>query len=217
MSGRHAGRGPWVIARIAVCAAVVATLATLGPQAASGLVTPAAAETVTGRPATLTASSAALQGLAFDGVVDLPSAAGPLPALRLTGTTATLRTLRLHTGCTPVRAGAGLAVEIAGGGADAAVLGGGFTLLAVSITGTTPAGPVSWTPAAPPPAVIGDVALTDLRVELLRLVATTFTLPGLSEAASFCPLAGQPPADAGPALQAPGNAASEPREGGTAR
>jgi hypothetical protein len=185
----------------------VAALAVLAPQAASGLVTPVVAETLPARPATLTAASAELQGLTFDGVVELPSDAGPLSALRLTGTAATLRTLRLHTGCTPVPAGGGLAVEVAGGGADAASLGGGFTLLAVSVSGTTPAGPVTWTPAAPPPAAIGDVALTDLRVELLRLVAATFTLPGLSEAAGFCSVA----------AQASGGGASEPLEGGTAR
>jgi hypothetical protein len=137
---------------------------------------------------TLTASSAQLTGLVYDGVTTVTTAAGDTQVLRLTSTAATLTDLQLHVPCTVVPdLGSGLAMDAAAAPGSTAAAPQGITVYATSLAATSAAGPVAWTPAAPPPAAqLGDVSLTGLTIDFAGIEAPALSVPGLREATSFC-------------------------------
>lgn len=168
-----------------LCAALVSAGASVTSQQATA-VAPETPGVLTGG-AVLTAGAAQLQGLVYEGTVTVTTPQGPVEVLRLAGTAASLTGLLLQVECTPTGLGAGLAADVAGAPGAAGSLSGGFTLHTTAITGTSPAGPVSWTPASPPPAAqLGDAALTDVNIQVTGLTAASLTLPGLRESARFC-------------------------------
>jgi hypothetical protein len=113
--------------------------------AAAPGVTPAAA------PSTLTAGSAVLTGLSYDGVTSVPTAAGPVPML----------TFRMNS---LVLAG-GTALTVTAGGhtllvADSSLdFSGNVVLYTTRFSGLLLGVPVTFTPASPPPALLPPVMI----------------------------------------------------------
>ncbi|MGZ4634518.1 hypothetical protein [Oryzihumus sp.] len=141
-----------------------------------------------GAVATLTAAKATLAGLAYDGVVTVPTTAGTVSTIELRSTAATLTGLELHTPCTPVTAlGTGLTAASVTPADSASTSANGLTLYARSVTATVAGASVTWTPDTPPPAAdLGDVVLTDVTIEVTSLKLPAFSAPGLRASASFC-------------------------------
>ena len=141
-----------------------------------------------GAGATLTATRATLAGLAYDGVVTVPTTAGDVPTIELRSTAATLTGLELHTPCTPLAAlGTGLTAASVTPAGSASTSASGLTLYARSVTATMAGAGVTWTPDSPPPAAdLGDVVLSDVTIEVTSLTLPAFSAPGLRESASFC-------------------------------
>jgi hypothetical protein len=152
---------------------------------ADGAATPA--EQLSGG-GTLTASTAQLAGLVYDGLATVSTPAGDLQAIQLTSSSAALTDLQLHVPCTAVPGlGQGIATDVATASGSTAAAPDGLTLYATRISAATSAGPVSWTPAAPPTAQqLGDVTLTDAEIDFLGIAVTELSLPGLTQATRFC-------------------------------
>ena len=172
--------------RLRYAAAVSALLALAAVPSAAAGATPPGYQPSTG--ATLTASAAQLAGLVYDGTLTVTTTAGDVQVLQLTSTSASLTDLAVHVPCTTVPGlGAGMATDATTSAGSASTAPAGLRVYATSVTATSGAGPVAWTPATPPPAAqLGDVALTDLTVDFVGIEAPSLSMPGLAQAASFC-------------------------------
>ena len=186
MTPRHLRRRQRMTACRLTGAAAVLALLTAHATAANGAVV--AASVLAQGGATLTASSATLNGLVFDGVVTVPTSSGDVRVVKLTSTAAALTNLRLRLPCTAIQGlGAGMQSESVTPNGSTAKAASGLTLYSPSVTATTAGTTVTWTPDSPPPAqALGDTTLTDLTVELTGLTVPAFSVPGLRQATSFC-------------------------------
>lgn len=117
-------------------------------------------------PATLTAGSAVLAGLSFDGVAQVPTAAGPVPMLRFS-----MASLALSAGTRLLVGGAGHAFLAEAASLD---LSGDVVLYTTKISGTLAGHQVTFTPAQPPSGLGRDVTLSDVVVH--QPYASTGTL-----------------------------------------
>ncbi len=137
--------------------------------------------------ATLTAASAVLGGLVYDGNVTVSTTAGDVPTLKLSSASATLTGLRLDVPCQAVPGLGGISAAVVTPSASKSTAEKGVTLFARSVTATMAGTTVTWTPAAPPPAQqLGDATLTDATVELATMSAPALTLPRLRQTTTFC-------------------------------
>ncbi len=107
-------------------------------------------------PATLTAGSAVLAGLSFDGVAQVPTAAGPVPMLRFS-----MASLALSAGTRLLVSGAGHAFLAEAASLD---LRGDVVLYTTKISGTLAGHQVTFTPEQPPSGLGRDVTLSTLVV-----------------------------------------------------
>jgi hypothetical protein len=154
---------------------------------APALGTPTAPGFTLAGTSTMTAASAELTGLVYQGVVTVTLPAGDVQVLELTSSAATLTGLGLHTPCTAAAAGGATTTDTLTATGSTSTAAGGLTLYATSIAATVGGSPVTWTPAAPPPAEqLGDATLTDATVDLVALSAPSLVLPPLRQATSFC-------------------------------
>jgi hypothetical protein len=160
----------------AVSAAVVVLLAA---AVAVPAVRAAPAVATAAGPVAFSAASIAMTGLTYGGVVDVPTAAGPVRSLRFTMDTLTIdRT--------------DLAAPIAGAGTltlrnprGATTLTGGVELYTTSISGLLfGVIPVHFTPRLPPPFIPPSARFTLVRATIWFLRADHAHLPALREAAT---------------------------------
>ncbi|GGK33176.1 hypothetical protein GCM10010124_27380 [Pilimelia terevasa] len=131
---------------------------------------PAGGPTVAGQQALLTGGAVDMAGLSYDGVVELPTRAGRVRALRFTmdSSTATDVELRLRgpRGATVV-SGASLTFQ------------GNVTLYATRLAGAVAGAPVEYTPAAPPPQLTG-MSLTSPSLDVVAVRSDRLTMPALA-------------------------------------
>lgn len=125
-------------------------------------------------PVAFSAASMAMTGLAYGGVVEVPTASGPVRALRFTMDTLTIDRTRL--------VAPGLSLRNPRG---AATLTGGVELYTTSISGLLfGAIPVLFTPRLPPPFIPPSATFTLARATIWFLRADHAHLPTLREAAT---------------------------------
>ena len=162
----------------------------LDASSAAGSTVPVAVPVTAPLPAsgaTLTAASAVLGGLVYDGIVTVTTTAGDVPTLKLSSASATITGLRLDVPCQAVQGLGGISAAVVTPSASKSAAEKGITLFARSVTATMAGSTVTWTPDAPPPAQqLGDATLTDATVELATLRAPELTMPGLRQTTTFC-------------------------------
>ncbi|HMH93529.1 MAG TPA: DUF6114 domain-containing protein [Streptosporangiaceae bacterium] len=134
------------------------------PQArAAGLVTAA-------EPATITADSATLTGLHFDGVATVQTASGPERVLKFT-----MSGLSLKNGDLTVNQdGRAMAVQAA-----SFTFSGHVTLLTTKFSGSLLGVPLSFSPKLPPPAVLNVMTFTNVTSDQPFTSADSFQVGGL--------------------------------------
>ena len=130
---------------------------------AAGLVTAA-------EPATITADSATLTGLHFDGVATVPTASGPERVLKFT-----MSGLSLKNGDLTVdQDGRAMAVQAA-----SFTFSGHVTLLTTKFSGSLLGVPLSFSPTLPPPAVLPVMTFTNVTSDQPFTSADSFQTGGL--------------------------------------
>jgi len=120
----------------------------------------------------LTASTADVTGLAYEGATSVSTAGGDVQALRLVAGSATFTGLEMRTDGSP-----GLVTAATGGTTRASDL----VLLATRVDAVLDGVAVSWTTDSPPPAEPvpgGSGTLTDLVVQGVLVSAGTLVVPG---------------------------------------
>jgi hypothetical protein len=128
-------------------------------------------------------------GFTYAGNVALTTAAGTLVAMEFTVTRAGLAGLVLSTPCRN-----NVIWSIGTPAADVTTAASGMTLYATEFVGTTPSGPVDWTPVAgtnstvPPidPLSGGAGIIGSPTITLAALSMPTLSMPNSSVAASAC-------------------------------
>jgi hypothetical protein len=119
----------------------------------------------------ITATSATLDGLTFDGVATVKTASGTEQVLRFSLSSLTLDGADL----TIQRSGTPLTIS-----ATEFDFSGGVTLLATKLSGTLLGASVTFTPADPPPAALpSDLTLTSVAATQVFTSAGSFTVTGL--------------------------------------
>ncbi|HEX6517402.1 MAG TPA: hypothetical protein VF049_17695 [Nocardioidaceae bacterium] len=172
------------VALLAWGALPLAALPLAWSAAATGALLPPGSVLADG--AVLSASSARLAGLVYAGTVTVPTTAGEAVVLELTSTSASLTGLALHVPCRPAGPPGGMKVDAVTGDSTSTAEQG-MTVYATSVSGTAGGSAFAWTPDTPPgTAQLGDVAITDLVVELVAFEAPTLTTPSLRQSAEFC-------------------------------
>jgi hypothetical protein len=137
----------------------------------------------------LTATTAHLTGLTYDGTLDVVDSSGStVSVLSLTAASGTLDAVRLDVACTAVPGlGTGIASVFSVPADAQASAGQGLHLLATQVSGTAGGQAVSWTPALPPPAAdLGELSLADFRADGVMLGVPDLTAPGLAHSTRFC-------------------------------
>lgn len=168
MSGRLGvdTRGGRRARSVAVRLLAVLCLGVLGLTASQGLAAPA------GEQVSISAGSADVTGLAYEGPATVGTPAGDVTVLRLVAQTAQLTGFRMRT------AGGSHALVTTAAGTTRA---SGLVLLATEVDATVDGTAVSWTPDAPPPAEPlpnGSGTLSDLVVHGVVVTAETLRVPG---------------------------------------
>jgi hypothetical protein len=155
--------------RVVSAAVLVLLAAAVGVPSVRAAPVPVAAG-----PVAFSAASMAMTGLAYGGVVDVPTASGPVRALRFTMDTLTIDRTRL--------VAPGLSLRNPRG---AATLTGGVELYTTSISGLLfGVIPVLFTPRLPPPFIPPSARFTLARATIWFLRADHAHLPTLREAAT---------------------------------
>ena len=190
MPHRRPGRRPSpflvAVASAALGAITVALAAAPAEGSARASVQLPAAVTAPPSGFLVTASTAVLNGLAYAGLVSVPtSGGGSVTAMDLTASSATLTDLSVVVPCTPVP-GLGVGMTSVSGiapGAKASA-SAGMHLYATSLTA---AGGVAWSPASPPPAAsLGDVTVTSVTIDAVWMSLPALSAPGLAQRTAFC-------------------------------
>jgi hypothetical protein len=179
---------------VAACACVAPTFSgptqAAGPQAAA---TPVLQVTAAGGAAQLTADSATLGDLVYQGLDTASTPGGDVQTLKFTMSSVLFNGLALQGPCeSPGPAGTSVRSNTLASTA-AAPSPGGMTFWATSVTATTSAGTTTWDlanppsnptdPAALPPIALGTLPVTSLVVQLVQATTPAFDIPSSGSAA----------------------------------
>jgi Family of unknown function (DUF6114) len=134
------------------------------PKAPAGALVAAAA------PSTITADSATLTGLHFDGVATVRTASGPEQVLKFSMSGLSLKNGKL----TVTQDGAAMAVQAA-----SFTFSGNVTLLTTKFSGSLLGVPLSFSPQFPPPAVLPVMTFTNVTSDQPFTSADSFQVGGL--------------------------------------
>jgi hypothetical protein len=139
-------------------------------QAPKNLKAHAAGPVTAAEPATITADSATLTGLHFDGVATVQTASGPERVLKFT-----MSGLSLKNGDLTVNQdGRAMAVQAA-----SFTFSGNVTLLTTKFSGSLLGVPLSFSPTLPPPAVLPVMTFTNVTSDQPFTSADSFRIGGL--------------------------------------
>lgn len=119
----------------------------------------------------ITADSAALDGVKFDGVATVRTASGPEQVLEFSMAGLTLSSADLT-----VTSPGGQTLTVTAATFD---FSGNVTLLTTKLSGTLLGAAVTFTPQNPPPAVSGDLTLTNISSSQIFASAGSFAVSGL--------------------------------------
>jgi hypothetical protein len=119
----------------------------------------------------ITAASATLDGVTFDGVATVQTARDPEQVLKFSLTGLTLSDADLT-----VTSSSGQTLSVKAATFD---FSGNVTLLTTKISGTLLGSTVTFTPQSPPPAISGNLTLTGISSSQIFTSADSFSVSGL--------------------------------------